>query len=111
MISPATYNFTIYQGATFDRVFQFNDANGDPLATSGWTARMQVRSSIETATTLLNLTPGINATGLVTLGLTATQTAALPGDVVAVYDLELVDGTDVHRVLMGTVTISGEVTR
>jgi hypothetical protein len=111
LISPATYNFTIYQGATFDRVFQFNDANGDPLATSGWSARMQVRSSIETATTLLSLTPSINSTGLVTLALTATQTTALPGDVAAVYDLELVDGTDVHRVLMGTVTISGEVTR
>lgn len=121
MISPGVYDFTIYQGATFDRNFQFIDSNGDNLSTSGCTVRMQARTSVSDTSKILNMTSGdgtisINATGLVTITLSATITAVLPGVEsrnagYLIYDMEIVNGTVVDRVLMGTITISAEVTR
>jgi hypothetical protein len=116
LISPATYNFTIYEGATFSKSFQLQDEDENNLGTSGWTARMQLRESYSAPSSILSLTSGdgylsINSTGLISLTLLATQTANLPENRVLVYDIEVVDGSTVYRILMGSVTISPEVTR
>lgn len=116
MISPATYNFTIYQGATFERSFQVKGTDGNNLPTFGFDVRMQIRKSVDTATTVLSLTVGggliaINTTGLITVFIPAGTTATLPGGEILAYDLEMIDGTNVDRILMGTITVSAEVTR
>lgn len=121
MISPGVYDFTIYQGATFERTFQLQDSNGANLPTSGFSVRMQARTSVNDTSKILNMTSGdgtlsINTTGLITITLSATITAALPGVVdrnssYLIYDMEIVNGSIVDRVLMGTITISPEVTR
>jgi hypothetical protein len=116
---PATtYDILIEQGATFEFELVWKDGDGDEVNLTGYTARMQVRPTVESSVVLLSLTSaaggGITlggATGAVTIRASATQTASI-GARAAVYDLELqaADGT-VTRLLQGVATISAEVTR
>ena len=109
---------TIEQGATFDITLTWKDENDVLIDLTGYSARMQIRSTISAAASLHELTDsngGIvlgDAAGTIQLLITAADTAALafPGKS-AVYDLELVNGTVVTRLLRGTVLLSKEVTR
>lgn len=117
MQAPGRYDFTIFQGASFDTTITWK--TGTPATAvnlTGYTARLQVRSSVDAATTALELTTsngGITlggAAGTVALAVTAAATATLsPG--YYVYDLELVNGATVTRLIEGRVTVSAEVTR
>lgn len=110
------HNFSCEQGATFSRVITFQGSDGVAVNLSGYTARMQVRADHESAVVLLSLTTengGIalgGAAGTVTLTATATQTAALAAGE-AVYDLELVNGATVIRLIQGCFVVDPEVTR
>lgn len=113
--APGTYDFTIYQGATFSRVVTWKDENEDAVNLTGYTARMQIRQRL-TGDTLIALTTengrvALGGTdGTVTLTIAATDTADLTMG--GVYDLELVSGAGVvTRLLQGNVTLSKEVTR
>ena len=118
MQDPGRYDMTIWQGATFNRVFTWRV--GTPAVNvnlAGFTARMQLRATPNSAATVLELTTSNGritlggAAGTVTLTLTATETAALPANQYA-YDLELVAGTgEVTRLLEGFATVDAEVTR
>jgi len=88
-----------------------------PVNLTGYTARLQIRETVEATDTLLSLTTengGITlggTAGTITLLASATATAALDF-VNAVYDLEVISGSGVvTRLLHGTVTLSKEVTR
>lgn len=88
-----------------------------PVNLTGFTARMQIRETVESTTVIKSLTTengGIalgGATGVITLTITATDTAALTFDS-AVYDLEVVSGGGVvTQVAYGNVTLVDEVTR
>jgi hypothetical protein len=88
-----------------------------PMDLTGYTARMQARSSVGAADTLLDLTTensGIvidPATGTIELRIDATDTAALAWTQ-GVYDLELVDATGfTTRLAQGSVSVEREVTR
>ena len=118
MQDPGRYDMTIWQGATFQRVFTWRV--GTPAANvnlTGYTARMQLRISSDAATPALEATTENGritlggAAGTVTLDLPATVTAALPANQYA-YDLELVSGSgQVTRLLEGFATVDAEVTR
>lgn len=111
-----TYNIIADQGATFGRTITWNDADGDPVNLSGYTARMQVRSIVSSNTVALELT---TENGRITLGgalgtITLTVPASAMDDIAGgnyAYDLELVNGSDVTRLLMGSFTVRAEVTR
>jgi hypothetical protein len=116
MIVPGELDITVWQGASYIRSFQLQDSAGVNIATTGWTARMQIRDTYSASTTRLSVASGdgyisINGTGLVSLALTPAQTAAIPGGTVLVYDIEVVNGAVVYRILMGRAIISPEVTR
>lgn len=107
----------IERGANFNLTFRWRDSAGALIDLTGYTARMQVRSSIDADAVLLSLTTengGIvlgGANGTVELVMIAAQTAAqtwLKG----VYDLELVrsDGY-VTRFVQGAIATYKEVTR
>ncbi len=88
-----------------------------PVDLTGFTARMQIRESLESTTTLEELTTengGITlggTAGTVALLISATDTAALDFST-AVYDLELISGAGiVTRLLYGDITLAEEVTR
>lgn len=117
MQEPGRYDMTIFQGASFDRILTWRV--GTPAVAvnlTGYTARMQLRSTPSATSAPLELTTANGrialggAAGTITLTLTAAQTAGIPAGQYA-YDLELVNGSDVTRLVEGFVTVDAEVTR
>jgi hypothetical protein len=121
-VIAGTYNIICEQGATFTRILELQRPDPDdstqyivyPL--TGHTARMQVRRTIESSTSLITLTTengGISlngADGLITIYMTDEQTASLTSS--GVYDLEIISAAGVvSRVVQGSFTLSLEVTR
>lgn len=116
MARAARLDLTIEQGATFTYNLTWRDGSGAVKALgSGWTARLQIRETVSSSTTLASLTntAGItlgNSAPNIVISISATDTAAL-NFTNAVYDLELVNSGTVYRVLEGKVNLSKEVTR
>ena len=115
-MAATTYDILVEQGATFSQVITYKEA-GVAVNLTGYTARMQVRSTLESATTVVELTTANGrialggAAGTITLTIAAADTAALTAGR-GVYDLELVSGSGiVTRLLQGVATISRNVTR
>lgn len=88
-----------------------------PVNLTGFTARMQIRETVESTTVLHSLTTengGITlggAAGTIALTISATDTAAFTFDT-AVYDLEVVSGGGVvTEIASGAVLLTDEVTR
>jgi hypothetical protein len=110
------HNIVCDQGSTFALSILWTDSNQRPISLAGYTARMHVRPSVESATLTIALTTengGIvldAETGRIELRLTATQAAALVAGAY-VYDLELVNGATVTRIIEGAFTVRAEVTR
>lgn len=102
------------QGSTFSKTLTWN-IDGVPVNLTGYTARMQVRSTYASATALVTLTNGSGITlgttnGQITLTISAVATAAIAAGNY-VYDLELTSGSTVTRLLEGQFIVSPEVTR
>jgi len=126
------YNITIEQGSTFGRLISLEqpDLITDPTGATfenfnlaGFTARMHIRRTIDSTSTIIVLTTensritinpniGVDATknNEISLSITAADTATITTS--GVYDLEIIssDGT-VSKVIRGDVTLISEVTR
>ena len=122
-----TYNFTCEQGSTFTRLIELEEPNlavdptggtFSPVDISGYTARMQIRRTLESTSPMISLTtennrlvvnPGDEANQIL-INLSDAETSTLTTN--GVYDLEIEspDGV-VSRILQGAVTVSLEVTR
>jgi hypothetical protein len=108
----------VKQGATYQLDLYYVTSAGTAIDLSGYTARMTLRADFEATTALLSLTSSpaaglvvTGASGLVTVTITNTQTAALTAGPF-VYDLEIVSaGGVVTRMAEGVGVISREVTR
>lgn len=118
-MQTANYTINARQGSTFQWVWQIA-TDGTPWDLTGYSARMQVRKSVKTSSTLLSLTsPSVSGTGIdltstgyVTVNVPADTMASLP-DGKWDYDFELVEtatGT-VSAPLAGKFVVSAEVTR
>jgi hypothetical protein len=115
-MAATTYDLLIEQGATFSQLITYKES-GVAVNLTGYTARMQVRATLESASTLVELTTANSrialggTAGTITLTISATDTEALTSGR-GVYDLELVSGSGiVTRLLQGVATISRNVTR
>lgn len=113
---PGTYNTETYQGDTFTRTFVCRDDNQDLYVFDGYTARMQLRTTIDAEDVALELTTENDrisfgdGDGTITLLVDAETMAAIePGSYR--YDLELVSGDVVSKLLVGKIRIKAEVTR
>lgn len=111
------YDIICEQGASFVRTLVWADENETPINLTGYTARMQVRPTVQSNTVLASLTTELGgivltpATGEIKLELSAAQTNALPAGR-AVYDLELISGLGfVTRLVEGSFTVKPQVTR
>ena len=121
------YNFVIQQGTTVDFEIQWNDINGDPIDLTPYSARMQIRSDYGSSGKLIcSLTSTLDSdgTGLNLLGANSTKplTSGSIGVIIsatsssnfdfgeAIYDLEVVSGSYVTRLLEGRVKLRKEVT-
>ena len=107
------FDISIDQGATYVLTITRNALN-----LTGYTVRMQGRSSHASSTIVLNSStnvtittaPGINS--VITVTINATNTALLPAPSSGVYDLEAESpGGVVYRILEGAYSVSPEVTR
>lgn len=114
--SIPTTELLCLQGATFSRQVEWQAPNGTPINLTGRTARMQVRPAVDSDEVLVSLT---TENGRITLGgalgtidllIDAATTADLPAGRHK-YDLEVVFGATVDRVLQGTFVVDPEVTR
>ena len=121
------YNILIEQGTTFYRLIDVMEPNVldpntfEPFDLTGYTARMQIRRTIDSPTAMLSLTsPTVAGNGLtvqdgannaISINITNTVTSSLTSS--GVYDLEIIKTSTgfVSRLLQGTVTLSLEVTR
>jgi hypothetical protein len=126
-MAAGKYSFSIEQGATTSFQVVYKDANGTPVNLSGYHARMQIRETIDSSTIICRLSSSLDAdgTGLNLSGsagtlplasgsigvyISAASSSAFSFDT-AVYDLELVTGITVTRLLQGTIKLDKEVTR
>ena len=130
-MAAGTYNFTIEQGTTVDFEVQYKDSNLVPINLTGYSGRMQIRSSyadnqpITYITLSSSLAPdgtGLNFSGSAAKGLKPPTSGSIGvyilaesssafNFVKAKYDLEITSGSTVTRLLQGVITLSKEVTR
>jgi len=112
-MSAATHNLIVERGATWAQNLIWKDSGGTPINLTGYSARMQVRPR-SGGNVLVSLTSGSGITlgttgGTIDLALSAGDTAVLPAGVYR-YDLELITGTTVTRLVEGQFTVSAEIT-
>ena len=110
------YNINLDQGATFRRSIVVKNPDGSLYDMTNHTARMQIRSEIDSETVMIELTTengriALGGTdGTIELTIDADDTENLQYD--GVYDLELVSNSGaVNRLLKGIVRVDYEVTR
>jgi hypothetical protein len=105
---------TVEQGATFVCPIEYRDSNNALVDLTEYTARLQARTRpgtpiiVEMTTENGRITLG-GAEGTVDLVLTAEETTALPPGAYR-YDLELVAGSVVTRLIEGAFNIIDEIT-
>jgi hypothetical protein len=121
------YSFTIEQGATLNLQINWMDSSGSAIDLTDYHARMQIRPEVESSTVYLNLSSslsedgtGINmsgssgdtplSSGSLAIYISAHSSSLLNFNT-AVYDLELVKGDYVTRLLEGQVRLSKNITR
>ena len=126
-MAAGNYTFTIEQGATTDFQIDWKDSNGDPVDLTYYQARMQIRSTYGSSGTLyatLSSSMDSDGTGLNVSGSYSAYppTSGSIGVIISaasssnftfsegVYDLEMVSGSTVTRLLQGKVKVSKEVT-
>lgn len=107
------YDISIEQGATLVLTITRNALN-----LTGYTVRMQGRSSHASSAVVLNSASNVTITfvastnSVITVTMSAVNTALLPAPSSGVYDLEAESPTGVvYRILEGAYSVSPEVTR
>ena len=116
-MAAGIYNFTIEQGATFERSFRYKNADGTAFDLQGQSfgARLQIKDRIGgTSIAYFSTSDGgsdltISDTNLISLVITSTVTTDMDFET-AVYDLEIFSASKVIRLLQGKVKLSKEVT-
>lgn len=121
------YNITLEQGTTFYRLIDVMEPTVlDPdvyeaFNLTGYTARMQIRRTIDSDTPMVSLTsPTVSGNGItvmdgannaISINITDATTSLV--DSSGLYDLEIIKTStgQVSRLLQGTVTLSREVTK
>ena len=131
-MAAGKYNFVIEQGSTLSFEIAYTDSNNDKIDLTDYRGRMQVRdklpgpenknnstliitlsSSLESDGTGLNFSGSSGAnpptSGTIGVFIDAARTAAFDFNKV-IYDLEIVSGSVVTRILEGNITLNPEVT-
>jgi len=125
-MAAGKYSFIIEQGATTNFQINWNDETGSAVNLSGYHGRMQIRNSYDSSPLLslssslsadntgINLS-GSNGTTPLSSGSIGIYISAYSSSLLefgeALYDLELVKGNEVTRLLEGKVKLSKNVTK
>lgn len=119
-MQPAHLDLEVYKGSTFSKQIQWKTGTpAEPVNLTGYTARMQVRRSVNDSTILDSLTTDNGkltiyapTEGRISINISAAVSSAY-AFTSGVYDLELVspDNVTVYRILEGCFSANPEVTR
>ena len=106
------HNIVIDQGTTFSLELTVTNDDGTAKNLANYTVASQMRKSYEAATATSFTTSKVDATGVITLSLTAAQTSAIKNGRY-VYDCEITatSPAETRRVIEGIVTVTPEVTK
>jgi len=126
-MAAGKYSFIIEQGATTNLNVQWTNNSGSAVDLTGYQARMQIRPGIEASDVYISLSSSLSpdGTGLnlngsdgetsLTSGSIGIYISAYSSSLLsfteAYYDLEMVNGREVTRLLEGKVRLSKNVTR
>ena len=126
-MAAGKHSFIIEQGATTNLNVQWTDASGSAVDLTGYQARMQIRPVIESSDVYISLSSSLqpDGTGLnlngsdgvtsLTSGSIGIYISAYSSSLLnfteAYYDLEMINGREVTRLLEGKVRLSKNVTR
>ena len=127
-MSAGKYSFVIEQGATVNFEIQYRDSNNTPVNLTGYSGKMQIRSSyadnnpVTYATLSSSLAAdgtGLNfsgsngtkplSSGSIGVIISAASSSAFLFNT-AYYDLELTSGSTVTRLIEGQIRLSQQVT-
>ena len=127
-MAAGKYSFIIEQGATTNFQINWTDDAGAPIDLTGYQARMQVRPAVESTDIIIALSSSLSDTcgtgihlsgsnditplqsGSIGIYISA-QSSSLLNFNEAFYDLELIKGCEVLRLIEGKVKLSKNVTR
>ena len=112
-MNNSAYRAACEQGATFARQIQLKNDDGSPLNLTGYTASFTIRVSYTDGRTIAALTVGNGLTitpltGLIDLYISATDTAGVENRTYR-YELDIIHGVYVTRVLEGQFVVTPEV--
>jgi hypothetical protein len=126
-MAAGRYSFVIEQGATTNIQINWTDSSGSAIDLSGYHSRMQIRPGVQSDTIYLSLSSSLEADGTgINLSGSNFETPLQSGSLAiyisadtttdldfneAYYDLEMVNGSEVTRLLEGKVKLSKNVTR
>ena len=126
-MAAGKHSFIIEQGATTNLNVQWTNNSGSAVDLTGYQARMQIRPGIEASDVYISLSSslspdgtglnlsGSNGTTPVQSGSIGIYISAYSSSLLsfneAFYDLELINGREVTRLLEGKVRLSKNVTR
>jgi hypothetical protein len=109
----AVANYVIDQGTTFSSAVTVRGNDGNPLDLTDYTASAKMAlgyASTRTRTTITTTFDADRTTGVITLSLTATQTAALDAPARYVYDLDITaSDSTVTKIIEGLITVKPNV--
>lgn len=114
-MAAGKYDFTIEQGATWEKVLTYKTPAGVPVDLTGYTARMMAKVDFdeEPYIDITTENGGIEINGpdgVIRLIISAENTADIE-TMTGRYDLEIESGGTVTRLLQGTIFLSREVTK
>jgi hypothetical protein len=126
-MAAGRYSFVLEQGATFNIQLDWTDGNGDPIDLTGYHARMQLRPTVESSDVILSLSSSLDVSGSGIFLRGSTNDLPLTSGSIGIYiaadtsqnldfneayyDLEIVSGATVTRLVEGKVKLSKNVTR
>ena len=109
----AIANYVIDQGTSFSSAVTVRGSDGHPLDLTGYTASAKMAlgyASTRTRTTITTTFDADRTTGVITLSLTAAQTALLDAPARYVYDLDITaSDSTVTRIIEGLITVKPDV--
>jgi len=110
-MSAGNYNISIDQGSDFSLQLTVQES-GSAKDLTGFSVRGQMRPTIDSSTLTASFTGTVTdaSNGICTISLPYTITTDITVGQYA-YDVELYTASTVQRLLQGTATIKGEVTR
>ena len=103
-------NLVVDQGSTFSATITVTTDGSTVKNLAGYTTTGQIRKSYASSTATDFTTSQVDATGVITISLTATQTTSLKSGRY-VYDVEIANAPEVIRVREGIVTVTPQVTK